>query len=141
MSTSITSQVASALAAQGKAAVEAELTRIESDISSAVSKGKAEAATLAAQLAVHLDAHTAEVSTANALLSRTNAIAANGTTNPSAVPGASPALSLTAPSAFSAAGAKIEGVIAWIKNNGWKGYAALGVGILVLHFLWTHKII
>lgn len=131
MTSSITSQVASALIAQGKTAVEAELARIEADISNALTKGRAEAATLASQLAVHLDSHSAEVATAAALISRTAAIA--GVTTDPAKP-AGPVVSLTKPGIFTKA-------LTWIKSNGWKGYVLLGLGILVLHYVWSHKII
>lgn len=125
MASSITSQVATALIAQGKAAVEAELARIETDIANAVTRGKTEAATLAASLAVHLDSHAAEVSTANALLARTAAI--TGAAQPAS---GIPAKSLTA-----------SRVKAFLATHGWRGYVLLGAGVLVLHYLWTHKIL
>lgn len=133
--TSITSQAAAALIAAGKTAVEAELTRIEGDISTAIASGKAEAATLATALAFKLDAHTAEAAATQQLLTR-----ATATVNPSAAAaiGGAPVITLTTPTGVSAVIAKIK---TWLAANGWKGYALLGVGLLVLKYMFDHKII
>jgi hypothetical protein len=129
---SLTSTVANQLIADGKAAVEAELTRIEGDISAAVTKGKAEAATLATALAVKLDAHTAEAAMTSDLLAR-----ATGTVQAPPAAG-SPAITLTAPTGLAKYWAAFK---TWLSANGWKGYVILGLGVLVLHYMWEHKII
>lgn len=130
MASSITSQVATALLAQGKAAVEAELSRIETDISGAVAKAQTEAATLAAVLSVKLDAHNAEANVTAALLARSAAITA-----PAQAGSGAPAITLSAKAGL------VAKVKSFLTTHGWKGYAVLGLGVLVLHYLWTNKIL
>lgn len=132
--TTITSQVADVLIANGKAAVEAELSRIEADLTTAKNKAVNEAATLATQLANYLNAHATEVTSAQALITRANATTAGSVPPVSTVP----AITLSKPRTV---GNFIAGVKSYLATHGWKGYALLGIGVLVLHYMWTHKII
>lgn len=131
MATSITSQVAAALLAQGKSAVEAELARIETDISAAVTKGRAEAAVLATALANKLDAHAAETAAAQELLVRTQAV---GGAKESA-PASSASITLTK------AESKLKAAWVWLNTKGWRGWVLLGAGLLVLEYMYHHKIL
>lgn len=135
--TSITSAAAKVLIASGKAAVEQALSNIEADLETAKTKAVNEASTLATELAAYLQAHATEVSTAQSLIARTlNTTAA---ASPSSVlPPGAPAITLSKPRTI---GNFIAGLKAWLTKNGWKGYVLLGLGVLVLHYMWTHKII
>lgn len=135
MASTITSQVASALIASGKAAVSAELSRIEADIVTAINKSKAEASTIATELAVHLDSHAAEVATAQALLAHANLIQRIVPDSAATAAPAQPAKSLTTSTNIFAEG------LAWIKSNGWKGWTVLVIGLLVVRYLFVSKII
>lgn len=132
MATSITSQVAAALLAQGKAAVEAELARIETDISAAVTKGRAEAAVLATALANKLDAHAAETAAAQELLVRTQAV--GGAKEP-VQPASSASITLTK------AESKLKAAWVWLNTKGWRGWVLLGAGLLVLEYMYHHGIL
>jgi hypothetical protein len=128
------STVAQALISQGKAAVEAELSRIEGDLTIAKNKAITEAASLATELATYMNAHAAEVNNASALIAR-----ANVTTSGSTVPVSTvPAITLTKPVTV---GNTIAAIKTWLSANGWKGYLVLGIGVLVLRYIWVHKII
>lgn len=129
-----TSTVAQALIAQGKAAVEAELSRIEGDLTIAKNKAITEAASLATELATYMNAHAAEVTNASALIARANTTTGGATVPVSTVP----AITLTKARTV---GNTIAAVKAWVIANGWKGYATLGLGVLGLHYMWTHHII
>lgn len=132
MATSITSQVAAALLAQGKAAVEAELARIETDISAAVTKGRSEAAVLATALANKLDAHAAETAAAQELLARTQGIGGTPPVQP-----ASSGASIT----LTAAESKLKAAWVWLNTQGWRGWVLLACGLLVLEYMYHHGIL
>lgn len=132
MATSITSQVAAALLAQGKSAVEAELARIETDIAAAVTKGKAEAAVLATALANKLDAHAAETAAAQELLARTQGI---GGTSPGPSPPSGASITLTK------AESKLKSAWNWLNTKGWRGWVLLACGLLVLEYMYHHGIL
>lgn len=136
MTTSITSAAAQALVAAGKAAVEQALTDVEAKLAAAKAEAVQDAATLATQLATYLNAHAAEVSTAQTLITRANStVTSTGTTAPvSAVP----AITLNKPFTV---GNTIAAVKAWVSANGWKGYVVLGLGLLALRYMYMHNII
>jgi hypothetical protein len=117
---------ASAIVAAGKAAVEAELTSIESDLSAAKTVAETKGAALLAALNSHVQAHVAEVSAAQALQTRAAALVPSATTNASVVGSSAPAATLTAP-------AQPGKVLAFIKAVGWKPPLLTAIGLYLMH--------
>lgn len=118
---------AAELITAGKAAVEAELARIESDLESAKTLALAKSSAIAAGLQAHLDTHTAEVTNATALLARASSIV---------VPVVEAVLGNSIPAAtLTLAGGKLAKISAWLNKQGWKGGALVGVLLVVGHYL------
>lgn len=108
---------AQSIVAAGKSAIEAELSRIETDLATAKAKAVEDAVALATELNTYVKSHATEVAAAKALLGRAEAVGAR-----------------TVGNALSAAKA-------WLKAHGWKGYAVLASGGGVLWYLLDRHII
>jgi len=121
---------AATLITQGKAAVEAELTRIESDLATAKAKAEADAGNLVTALGAKISAHAAEVSTAQALANRAATVI--GTT-PATPAVSTPALTLTSQSVVSQIKSFFVGI-------GWKGPALTAGGLTLVHYVIHHAL-
>ena len=122
---------AATLITQGKAAVEAELTRIESDLATAKAKAEADAGNLVTALGAKISAHAAEVSTAQALANRAATVI--GTVQPVAAASTTPALTLTSQSVVSQIKSFFVGI-------GWKGPALTAGGLTLVHYVIHHAL-
>lgn len=109
------------LISQGKAAVEAELSRIEKDLSEAKLLALQKSAAIAGDLQKYLETHAAEVATAQALIAK-----ATGT-----VQAASP---VGPPVAHLASVPWYKKALTWIKTGGWKLGMIAGAGLVIVHY-------
>lgn len=120
---------AAELIALGKTAVEAELSRIETDFKSAEKAALTKGAVLAGELQVYLEKHAAEVQTATALVARAKAIAAPATITGTAAVNTSPTATLNVPVSIWST------VVGYVAANKGKTGVLAGIALVVVHYL------
>lgn len=115
------------LITQGKSAVEAELARIEGDLSKAKNLAVADSAALAAGLQAYLDSHAAEVATAQALIAKATAIV---------TPAVESIVTNTVPAkTLNKASTEASKIKTWFTSLTWKQGAALGAVLVIAHYM------